>query len=544
MFARTAPAIPPALLQHGQKIDRLLARAVQLFDQNRPEQAIVPLDQYLSLRPQHYDAVHLRAELALQIKDFDNAIKRFMTAISLKPLDWRAYYNLGLTLQEYRRYGEALRVYDMALELSPTTCSVLNNRGVVLRDLQRYGDAEESFQRTLALDPTFLNAYVNLACIHVRRHQLAQGLTECDRALAINPHFTDAWYNRGFILGESLRFDEAEASYQQVLAREPAHRKAQFAVALCHLVRGRFAQGWQAYETRWLETSLGINKMPLTSPEWDGLAPLGGQRILVYFEQGLGDTLQFCRFVPRLADLGAEVWLIVQPALKRLLESLDPRVTVVDGGKMPEMDYNAPLLSLPRLLQLHEEAQFGGHAYLTPPTDALAHWQTRLGPRLRPRIGLTWSGNAKHSNDHERSLALAELLAVLPTGADYVVVQKDIRDEDAALLARQDSHRILQWPKQDFADTAALCASLDLVISVDTSVAHLAGAVGCPLWVLLPHNPDWRWLLGRDDSPWYAGARLWRQPAHGDWQRPLQALAQALLQAYPELQPAVLPTGH
>lgn len=181
---------------------------------------------------------------------------------------------------------------------------------------------------------------------------------------------------------------------------------------------------------------------------------------------------------------------------------------------------------------------------MSAPSGLVTWWQQQLGGNGRVRIGLAWSGNSTHKNDHERSLALADLLAVLPPHLDYVVVQKDIRADDAALLASQSSHRIAQPEKQDFADTAALCASLDLVISVDTSVAHLAGAVGCPLWVLLPHNPDWRWLLGRDDSPWYAGARLWRQPAHGDWQRPLQALAQALLQAYPELQPAVLPTGH
>lgn len=227
---------------------------------------------------------------------------------------------------------------------------------------------------------------------------------------------------------------------------------------------------------------------------------------------------------------------MVQPPLKRLLQSMDPRVTVVDGGQLPEMAFNAPLLSLPRLLQLHDESRFGSSAYLHPDADDMAAWQHKLGPRRQPRIGLTWSGNAKHVNDHERSLSLAALLAVLPVAAEYVVVQKDIRADDTALLASQTRHCIVQLPKQDFADTAALCANLDLVISVDTSVAHLAGAVGCQLWVLLPHNPDWRWQLDRHDSPWYAGARLWRQPAHGDWETPLQALAAALYQVYPELQ--------
>lgn len=506
----------------------LLEKAITLFGQDRLPEAIAPLERYLGLHPNHYEAVHLRAEIALKQDDLDGAIKGFTKAISLQPLKGQTYYNLGIALQQRGNFNEALRLYDMALDLKHSPNKVLNNRGYILRKTKRYDEALATFNALLEQDPQFLQAYINRSGTFLRLHRLQEALADCDTALSIDKNYVDAWFNRGFISSEALDYRSAMQSYEEVLKRNPSHWKAKFALSLRSLALADFSNGWQQYEVRFLETSLGIKKLNMPIPEWDGTASIEGKRVLVYFEQGLGDTLQFCRFVPRLADLGAEVWLMVQPALHTLIESLDPRLNVVSGGQLPVIDFILPLMSLPRVLQINDEQEFGTDCYLSAPAYVVSEWQAALGEKRTPRIGLTWSGNAKHQNDHERSLSLTTLLPHLPTGLEYVVVQKDLRDEDAALLASQTTHTIRQLPKEDFADTAALCQNLDLVISVDTSVAHLAGAVGCPLWVLLPFNPDWRWQLERCDSPWYGESRLWRQPNYGDWNGILTELGQQL----------------
>lgn len=520
-----------------------LKDAVSLAKDGRLDAAIHPLEKYIKFKPDHFEAIHLRAEILLKKDDFDGAIKGFTHAIQLKPLNGLPYYNLAQTLQKKGSNKEAIRLYNMALELKFEPSITLNGMGIALRESKKTDEAMSVFNQLITQHPDYLPGYINRCTVFLRQHQLKKAIADCDTALGINENYLDAWYNRGFCFGELLDYQEAHHCYHQVLLRDPDNKKVMFAMALIKLALGDYANGWKEYEVRFDDTSLGLKKPAIQHDVWDGKTPLCSKRVAVYIEQGLGDILQFCRFVPRLADMGAEVWLIAPQSLTRLLESLDSRIHITTG-EISAPDYAIMLMSLPYLLGINEESEFGRAGYLSAPSGLVTWWQQQLGGNGRVRIGLAWSGNSTHKNDHERSLALADLLAVLPPHLDYVVVQKDIRADDAALLASQSSHRIAQPEKQDFADTAALCASLDLVISVDTSVAHLAGAVGCPLWVLLPHNPDWRWLLGRDDSPWYAGARLWRQPAHGDWQRPLQALAQALLQAYPELQPAVLPTGH
>lgn len=506
----------------------LLAKAVRLFEQSKWSEAIPVLDRYISLHPDHYDAIHLRAEIALKQDDFDSAIKGFARAITLQPLLPSAYHNFGMTMQNRGNYKEAIRLYDMALDLNPSLKTSRSNRAFVLHQLTRYDEALAEFTALIEQEPQYLEPYINRCNTYLKLRRPEDALADCERALSQDRHCVDAWFNRGFIFGERLDYSGAMANYREVLKRQPSHFKAQFALALLSLAQADFSNGWQQYEVRFQEKSLGIKRMTSKIPEWDGVASLKSKRVAVYFEQGLGDTLQFCRFVPRLADLGAEVWLMVQPALHTLVESLDPRIHVTSGGRLPEIDYILPLLSLPRTLQINNERDFGVTPYLCAPTTFLTKWQAMLGTKQVPRVGLTWSGNNKHLNDHNRSLSLATLLPYLPAGLEYMVIQKDLRDEDATLLASQTTHTIRQFPKEDFADSAALCQNLDLVISVDTSVAHLAGAVGCPLWVLLPHNPDWRWQLGRNDSPWYGQCRLWRQPNYGDWNSVLSELGEQL----------------
>jgi tetratricopeptide (TPR) repeat protein len=505
-----------------------LAAGVRLYQQQQWQAASRTFEAVLKSEPKQFDAQHLLGLIAHRQQDYDRAVKCFTQAIALQPLNATPYYNLGLTLQERKEYATALRLYQMALELQPANVKILNNQGIVLKELKRYEQALSSYAQAITLDPRYARSYVNRAGTWLRLGNVDAALADCDRAIQLQADHVEAWFNRAFVLAEGGRHADAITGYQYVLTLDPHHAMAQFALSLCYLITGNLLHGWQQYEWRWQDQSLGIKKPTLPQPEWDGHCSLLGKKILVYFEQGLGDTLQFCRFVQPLKQQGAEVILLVQPVLQDLVQSLDPGMQVVSGGQLPEVDYLAPLLSLPLLLGIGLAELPTASGYLHASAERLQHWQQRLGPQLKLRIGLAWRGNSVHKNDHNRSLSLAALLQALPEQFDYVCLQKDLDADERQRLQSRPDIRVFSDELTTFSDTAALCQQLDLVISVDTSVAHLAGALGKPLWVLLPFNPDWRWLLERTDSPWYPDATLLRQPEYGDWSSLLDTLPQRL----------------
>ena len=286
--------------------------------------------------------------------------------------------------------------------------------------------------------------------------------------------------------------------------------------AALRLLRGDFARGWPDYEWRWMKQSVVLANRMFTQPLWRG-EPIAGKTILLHGEQGLGDTIQFCRYVPLVAARGARVILEVQKPLQALINGLGAAQVIAKGDPLPQFDLHCPLLSLPLAFGTTMETIPSANAYLAAPVQPSTAWQARLAATPRPRIGLAWSGRAGHERDRERSIGLRAFLPLLETGATIVSLQKEVRAEDAIVL--KDRGDILNAGEElgDFSDTAALMSQLDLVISVDTSAAHLAGALGKPVWILVTHIPDWRWLLERDDSPWYPTARLFRQDATGTW---------------------------
>ncbi|WP_409421710.1 tetratricopeptide repeat protein [Pseudaeromonas sp. ZJS20] len=281
----------------------LLKEAVCHHAAGRTAAAIVPLDRFLQQVPHHFDALQLRGQLALAQQDHDTALRSYSTAISLQPLNPIPYYNLGLCLQALGNPEEAQRLYEMALDLKPDLVPVLNNLGLVLRQQQRFEAALARFEQAISLDPSYPFSYVNRSGLRVRQHRLQEALSDCNTAIQLQRDYVDAWFTEGFVLSESLRYEEAIAAYQYVLALAPDHAKAAFALAVTWLLQGDFAAGWPQYEARWKNPELGLHRLAAKHEEWDGHVPLAGRRVLVYFEQGLGDTLQFARFVPRLADL-------------------------------------------------------------------------------------------------------------------------------------------------------------------------------------------------------------------------------------------------
>ncbi len=402
------------------------------------------------------------------------------------------------------------------------------HRGNALLSLKRFEEALASYDRATALRPDYAEAYNNRAAAAYALGRFEEALANCDCALALRPDHAATFCNRAaaaYVLG---RFDEALANYNHTITLQPDHAGAHFGKATLRLLAGDFARGWPEYEWRW--GAAALTPRHFSQPRWSGAQDIRGKTILLHSEQAFGDVIQFCRYVPLVAKRAGRVILEVPGTLRGLMRSLsgDARIAC-SGDELPAFDLHCPLLSLPLAFGTRLETIPSRTPYLSAAPRYLEKWGALLGPKRQLRIGVAWSGNATHKHDHVRSIKLASLLPILDADATFISVQKDISDEDAKLLIEQ--KRIVNFGEalEDFSDTAALMSHLDLVISADTSVAHLAGALAKPVWVLLPFVPDWRWLLDRDDSPWYPTARLFRQDESRSWEGALARVKAALV---------------
>lgn len=490
-------------------------------------EALAGFDQAIALRPDHAEAWNGRGSALGALKNYAAAIESYRRAIALKPGDAHAWYHQGIALNRLEEHQQAIECYDQVIAGG---CEFLaeahNNRGNAFLALQQHQAAMDSYDKALACRPDYTDAWYNRgnALVALQQHQAA--IDSYEQAIALQPDNASAWSNRGNTLTQLMQHRAALESYEKAIAADPAHADAQVGLGLCLLQLGKFERGWKQYEWRWEDAMLKKSARNFSQPRWLGAESLHGKTILLHAEQGLGDTLQFCRYAGMVSALGARVILEVQPPLVGLLDGLDGAAQVLARGQpLPDIDCHCPLLSLPLALgtTLHEIPS--GKAYLRAPAHKLAHWKQRLGETNRPRVGLVWSGNATHKNDHNRSLGLSDLIAHLPHAFDYISLQKEFRLADRQTLEQHPQILRLDQEIQDFTDTAALCELVDVVISVDTSVAHLAGALGCPAWIALPFNPDWRWMLNRNDSPWYDAVTLYRQQISGQWGPVLQRMA-------------------
>jgi len=453
----------------------------------------------------------------------------YAAALASQPDDAIARCKLGLCLRATRRFEEALQQFDLALARLPGLSMAHMDRGNVLADLRRPAEALAGYERALALDPANGLAHCNRAIALRDLGRLDECLAAFDAALSFGAPRHVVLANRGAALTELRRFDEALRDFNQAISAEPQFALAHWNESLCRLVRGELREGWMKYEWRWRYGELGLVPREFAQPMWRGQSDLSGLRLLVHAEQGLGDTLQFCRYVPLLAQRGARVALQVPVELKTLMRTL-PGVDRLESESdpLPPFDLHVPMMSLPLAFETSLATIPSQVPYLrADPRQELA-WAARLGPRdRRPRIGLAWSGRPEHSNDRNRSIPLEQIGRLIDKRFDWISLQKEVRAFDRAALARLPLLDVSAG-LDDLAATAALMMNLDLVISVDTAAAHLAGALGRPLWLLLPFAPDWRWMLERADSPWYPSARLIRQDAIGNWSGVIHTLTDAL----------------
>jgi tetratricopeptide (TPR) repeat protein len=477
--------------------------------------------------PGEAEVLHLAGAIALRRNQTRAAVALLTRAVALECRRAEFLGNAGAALRAAGDAAAAERAYRHALRLAPQLAEIHFNLGNLLREQQRFPEACFRFRQALALHPDKDKFAFNLAQLHFSRGEFeaAVGLYRHTVRLA-GEKSLEASLNLGMSCQKTGAYDAALAAYARVLAEQPEHVGAHWNRALVWLVRGRLAEGWAEYEWRW---RLPENPpAAFAAPEWDGSQPLAGRTLLVHAEQGLGDTLQFVRYLPELARRGARLILHCQPPLVRLLAACFPEITVAAAeAPPPACDLHAPLLGLPHRLGTRLESIPAAIPYLRAPADPAITGRIRRGPGERA-VGLVWGGEPAHAGDAQRSipLALLEPLRRLP-GIRLHSLQKGARAAELAPWLEDGRVVDLGPALTDFADTAAALAELDLVISVDTSVAHLAGALGRPLWLLVPAAPDWRWLLERADSPWYPTARLFRRRFDAGWDEVVAQLAAA-----------------
>ena len=496
-----------------------------------PDAAEASYQQAIALKPDSADA-HAGRGLALMVLgQTAAAVDSFNTAIRLKPDFARAFSNRAQAQVKLGLLAEARASHDQAVSLDPRDAALHFNRGAFLSDRKEWQGAIESYQAAIALNPNHADAWCNLGLAQQELGQSDAALDSYSRALAINPALAAALNNRGNLFRSRQQFAPAMQDFRQAFTLNPNSAEAHYNFGQVALLQGDFAAGWLGYAWRGLtEEGLAFNTRTLPQPAWTGEQSLEGKHIFLHAEQGLGDTIQFCRYVSLVAGRGARVTLEVQPTLGDLLAGLDGVAELVlFGAPVPPADYQCSIMSLPGAFKTTLATIPCPVPYLHADPRKVTRWHEILGPRARPRIGLTWSGNPRHSNDLHRSINLAQWLGYLPDEYEYVCLQNQIRDTDRPTL--QSCSRIINVEShlENFTDTAALLETLDLIISVDTSLAHLSGAMGKKTWVLLPYLPDWRWQLDRTDSPWYPTATLYRQTVDGDWDSVLAAVKQDLL---------------
>ena len=525
--------------------------ALAMQRQGRLREAEKIYARVLKAAPDHFDALNMLGAVKAQLGHMGEAHRLFSAAVRINPQVAGAWANLGQVLHALKRNEEAVECLDKARTLAPDDVAILNQHANALLSAGRAEEALDEFRQVLARVPQHAEARLNSGVAHAALGASEQAVAEFDAALSIMPGHPGAHYNRGLALHDLGRYAAALDAHERVLASAPEHAGAwlhrgralaalnrldeavasygkagairkddanvHFSEALALLALGDYRRGFEKYEARWRRSGMPAQKSR-GRPLWLGEYPLARKTVLLHAEQGFGDTIQFARYVPLLAATGAKVVLEVQSELMALMARLDGGAEIIRRGEpLPPFDVHCPLGSLPLALRTEPDTVPAEIPYLSADDASLAKWSARIGALARPRIAIAWSGNADHFNDRNRSIPFARLAPLFSIPARFVSIQRDVRREDVERLAAETRVTHLGGQLANFTDTAAAIALSDLVISAGTAVAHLAGAMGRPLWVLIPFQPDWRWTLDGETSPWYPTARLFRQTSLGDW---------------------------
>jgi tetratricopeptide (TPR) repeat protein len=498
-------------IQGTPKPAYLWSLGAALHKLGRYEEALKTFDKAVQLKPDDADLWKNLGEVLIALDRRDEAILSLQHALKLNPRHWDAANKCGHLCYQLKRFEEALAHFNLCDTLRPNHALTLQMRALTLHRLSRVDEALVDNRRAYELDPSDAETCNNLGDVLLWLGRLDEAVELFDEALKLRPDFVAALTSKASALTQLHRFDEAFAVYKRVNTA-----MGTWNLSLLQMLTGDFEAGWVGREARWEAMSPDYPK--ISQPKWLGDECIEGKTIVVHVDEGMGDCIQFARYLPMMAERGARVILLVAEALVPLLSRMPGVFQCFSSGTAPAFDMHCPMSSLPLAFRTRLDSIPSAVPYLPPPAEAQRHiWEDRLGSHDKLRVGLVWSGNPNHANDRNRSLPLQMLSRVLDLDATFVSLQKDLKPGDRELLRERTGILDLTGHLTDFAETAALLSCLDLVITVDTSVAHLAGALGIPTWLLLPYTPDYRWLLDRDDSPWYPTMRLFRQSETRDY---------------------------
>jgi tetratricopeptide (TPR) repeat protein len=509
--------------------------AIAHYKAGRYPQAGEIYRQILKIQPDNISVITNLGAVYRAQGNLDKAIACYRRALEIKPDFANACGNLANALKDKGLTEEAIRFYRRAIDINPGFAEAYNSLGVMLKDRGDVDEAIACFEQGLALSPDNESANNNLGALYKEMGEPERAISYYRQALETKPDFADAHNNLANALKDLGKVDEAMASYDRAIEIEAGHVDAHFNRSMTLLLLGDYAKGWVEHEWRWKrknDSPFMARKREFVQPLWDG-SPLEGRTILLHAEQGFGDSIQFIRYLPMVAARGGRVVLECHRLLTELFHDLPGIDDMIENGRqLPPFDVHAPFLSLPMIFGTTLETIPEGAGYLRATPFHIKSWGKRLSSLSRPRVGLCWQGNPNFQGDRWRSIPLHHFTdLVRGTKASFVNLHKGDGIDQIAACGLADRIADFSAEVDSLLDTAAIMEHLDLVITSDTSVAHLAGALGKPTWVLLQFLPDWRWLLEREDSPWYPTMRLFRQKTRGDWAE-LLARAEEALGAY------------
>ncbi|BAK78191.1 TPR repeat-containing protein [Pseudogulbenkiania sp. NH8B] len=510
-------------------IDAYINKGVVLKKMAFYDAAVACYDRALVINPRSAESYNNRGSAYLGLGRLHEAVEDFNHAITLNPTYADAYCNMGGALADSDAFAEALSMLDRAIELAPAMAEAHLNRGNALNGLRRFEEAVVSYEQALKLRPNYSEALCNRGHSLVELNRYEDALHSYNQAIKLEKNYASAFNGKAKSLVGLKKIDEALVCYERAIELKPEDALYEWGKALLLILQGNYEEGWRLYESRKRHKKFKENICRIqdfAQPLWLGEVNLSGKTILLHHEQGLGDTLQMLRYVPLLAKFGGDVVVQVPASLVQIAASADPAARIVaKGNPLPEFDLQCSFMSLPGMFRTTLDTVPSAVPYLQASKSSKQYWHQKLGDKSKYRIGLVWSGSAQHRNDHNRSIPLMALLPLLDIDAEFFSLQNEYREADGEVLRQKGQIQDHAKELGTFNDTAGFIEQLDLIISVDTAIAHLAGALGKPVWLLLPYSPDYRWGLEQSESAWYPSARLFRQPRAEDWESVVQTVA-------------------
>lgn len=530
----------------------------------RHEDALSDYNKAIALKSNYTNAYNNRGNVLKELKKYQEALSSYEYAISLNPRHAEAHYNRGVVLKELNRYQDAVESYTNAFSLKNDYVDAYNNCGNAFIALKRFEDALACFQKAIEINPNYAFAYNGQGNVLMELKRFDEALVSYEKAISLNslspfPHngmgnvlqelkrFDDAilgyekvmslvptsagaYTNKGLAMQGLKNFDEALQNFDKAIELNPEMADPHWNKALLKILKGEYEEGWQLYEYRRYKQDLKGSYPIYEQPLWLGQESIADKTLYIYPEQGLGDFIQFCRYVPLVENLGARVVLKVPNALYATIKTMGLNARIVrNDEKVDEFDFHCPIMSLPLAFKTTVETIPNKIPYFFSDPFKRDYWQRKFAYASNSlKVGLVWSGSKDHKKDHDRSLRLEQLAPILDLPVTFYSMQKEVRQQDKITLSKFDHIQQYHEELNDFSDTAAMVDCLDLIISVDTSVAHLAGAMGKNVWILISYLPDYRWMLDREDTPWYPTASLFRQANVGDWDSAILNVRKAL----------------